>query len=322
MVQCATFGVFLDQTLHLNKFSDPQITAKGEMRASVPFRALNTLWFNTGTLCNLACAHCYIESNPKNDRLAYLSVPDVVHYLDEIRELGWDTREIGFTGGEPLINPHIIPMLEVTLARGFDVIVLTNAFHVIGRHKQALLGLKDRYGDRLMLRVSLDHYSAELHDEERGPRAFEVTTRWLKWLSDEGFHIGVAGRQMWGESQERSRDGFKRLFDELGLRIDMASSRHFVLFPEMDGNMNVPEITVSCWSILNKNPDDVMCASSRMVVKRKDANEPVILACTLLAYDPQFEVGKSLSTMDRTVMLNHPHCAKFCVLGGASCSGN
>ena len=57
-----------------------------------------------------------------------------------------------------------------------------------------------------------------------------------------------------------------------------------------------------------------------MVVKRKGADRPAVLACTLLAYDEQFELGETLQEAERDVALNHPHCAKFCVLGGASCS--
>jgi hypothetical protein len=57
-----------------------------------------------------------------------------------------------------------------------------------------------------------------------------------------------------------------------------------------------------------------------MVVKRKGANKPAVLACTLLAYDPQFELGTTLAEAAGAVALNHPHCAKFCVLGGAACS--
>ena len=38
-------------------------------------------------------------------------------------------------------------------------------------------------------------------------------------------------------------------------------------------------------------PIEVMCASSRMVVKRKGAAAPVVLPCTLLPYDPAFEMG-------------------------------
>jgi len=45
-----------------------------------------------------------------------------------------------------------------------------------------------------------------------------------------------------------------------------------------------------------------------------------VLSCTLLAYDPQFEMGPRLADALGPVKLNHPHCATFCVLGGASCS--
>ena len=93
-----------------------------------------------------------------------------------------------------------------------------------------------------------------------------------------------------------------------------------VIFPEMDASVDVPEITESCWGILHKSPSDVMCATSRMVVKRKGAQSPVVLACTLLAYDERFELGATLREASGDVALNHPHCAKFCVLSGAACS--
>jgi len=89
----------------------------------------------------------------------------------------------------------------------------------------------------------------------------------------------------------------------------------------MDENADVPEITDACWGLLHKSPDDVMCAASRMVVKRKGAAHPLVVSCTLLAYDPRFELGRTLADADTGVSLNHPHCARFCVLGGASCSG-
>jgi hypothetical protein len=88
----------------------------------------------------------------------------------------------------------------------------------------------------------------------------------------------------------------------------------------MDASVEVPEITTACWDILGKSPDALMCASSRMVVKRKGAKKPSVLACTLLPYDPAFELGETLAAAEGPVALNHPHCAKFCVLGGASCS--
>src|SRR5215469_17380904 len=109
------------------KFRDPVLTAKGEQRATVGLKTLTTLWFNTGTLCNITCRNCYIESSPRNDRLAYLTAAEVACYLDEIATLQLGTTEIGFTGGEPFMNPEIVAMIEGTLARGFKVLVLTNA---------------------------------------------------------------------------------------------------------------------------------------------------------------------------------------------------
>ena len=64
----------------------------------------------------------------------------------------------------------------------------------------------------------------------------------------------------------------------------------------------------------------MMCASSRMVVVRKGNAQPSVMACTLLAYDQQFNLGASLAEAQKSVQLNHPHCASFCVLGGGSCS--
>jgi hypothetical protein len=57
-----------------------------------------------------------------------------------------------------------------------------------------------------------------------------------------------------------------------------------------------------------------------MVVKRKGADQPVGVSCTLLPNDAQFELGRTLRQANGTVPLNHPFCAQFCVLGGASCS--
>ena len=116
------------------------------------------------------------------------------------------------------------------------------------------------------------------------------------------------------------RAGFAALFATHNIPIDPSDPVRLMVFPEMDARVDVPEITEACWGILHKSPDDVMCASSRMVVKRRGDGTPVVLACTLLPYDPQFELGRTLKEASGAVPLNHPHCAKFCVLGGAACS--
>jgi len=302
------------------KFRDPRVTATGEPRASVPLAGLETLWFNTGTLCNIACLNCYIGSSPKNDALAYLTAAEVEACLDEVAALGLATREIGFTGGEPFMNREIVAMVEAALARGFEALVLTNAMRPMRRFEKPLLALRERHGERLTLRVSLDHHTAAVHDAERGAGGFAKSLDGLVWLARNGFALAVAGRRLPDESDAGARAAFQRLFDAHDLGIDAGDPARLVLFPEMDARVDVPEITEACWGILGKSPAEVMCATSRMVVKRRGAARPVVLSCTLLPYDERFEMGAALAEALGPVALNHPHCAKFCVLGGASCS--
>ena len=302
------------------KFRDPVWTAAGERRAHVELAALRTLWFNTGTLCNIACATCYIESSPTNDALAYLTALEVTDYLEQIARLGLPAREIGFTGGEPFMNRDIVLMLEASLERGFDTLVLTNAMRPLRRFEPDLARLVLRHGDRLTLRVSLDHHRPEIHEAERGPGTWEVAVAGLQWLASRGARIAIAARLLPGETDAQARAGFRDRLHGLGIHLDVTDPARLVLFPEMDATADTPEITEACWSILHKSPDSVMCASSRMVVHRRGEPGPRVVACTLLPYDSAFDLGATLAEASRPVALNHPHCARFCVLGGASCS--
>jgi uncharacterized Fe-S cluster-containing radical SAM superfamily protein len=313
------------------KFRDPDWTASGERRASVPLEALRTLWINTGSLCNIECRNCYIESSPENDRLAYITRAEVATFLDEIARDRLPTRVIGFTGGEPFMNPDILAMLNDALSRGHSVLVLTNAMQPMQRPRiqSGLLALREAHSARLVIRVSLDHYSRTLHEEERGVDTYDKTVEGIDWLAQNGFALALAGRTYCGESEDSLRAGYGRIAAERCWPIDASNAGQLVLFPEMDVRVDVPEITTACWGILHKSPSDVMCAGSRMVVKRKGAARPVVLPCTLLPYDPAFEMGATLAEAARAdggmfalgaVKLCHPHCAKFCVLGGGSCS--
>ena len=303
------------------KFKDPRLTAKGEPRARVAFERLETLWFNTGSLCNIACGHCYMESGPTNDALAYLTREHALAFLDEIQTQALPTREIGFTGGEPFMNKALPAMIADARERGFEVLVLTNAMKPLWNARGALADLKARFGAQgLTLRVSIDHATPARHEQERGPGSWAALERSVKWLNENGFTVDVAGRTLWEESEDQARRAYRDLFAAWDLDLDAFDPTRLVLFPEMDDLADVPEITTACWSILNVSPQAQMCATSRMVVWRKGEVAPKVVPCTLLPYDPAFDLGDTLSQADKSVALNHPHCAKFCVLGGASCS--
>jgi uncharacterized Fe-S cluster-containing radical SAM superfamily protein len=308
-----------DSLVPTAKFVDPDITAKGEARASVAWAGLKTLWFNTGTLCNITCANCYIESSPTNDRLVYLTRSDVEPYLDELTA----PAEIGITGGEPFLAPEIIGIFRAVLTRDHSLLVLTNAMRPMMRPRvqAGLVDLARQFPGKMTLRVSLDSHDAALHDAERGAGAFEEACKGLRWLADAGIGLAIAGRKALHEDEAAARAGYRELIAVLGLGLDADDPKQLVLFPEMIARDDPPEITTACWGILNTAPESIMCASQRMVVRRKGAPGPRVLACTLLVDDPAFDLGDTLAEATAApVKLNHPWCASFCVLGGASCS--
>ena len=211
---------------------------------------METLWLNTGTLCNLACKSCYIESSPRNDALIYLTLAEVDRFLGELSE----PIEIGFTGGEPFMNPDIVAMLESALSRGHRVLVLTNAMRPMRRHDEAVRALSQAFPGRLTLRVSLDHHSQAVHEAERGPRTWDRAIAGLRWVADAGISYAVAGRLLPRETEGEARSGYARLFEGLGLSLDAENPAALVLFPEMDATADVPEISEGCWNVLGLSP--------------------------------------------------------------------
>jgi len=304
------------------KFQNYLKTAENKDRAYVDMFKLETLWINSGTLCNIECVNCYIESSPKNDRLVYISYDEVCTYLDEIESEKMGTQEIGITGGEPFMNRDMIKIMEECLKRGFNLIMLTNAMQPMQRKMvtESLLRLNKQYKSQLTMRVSVDHFKQEMHEEERGKHTWPYMLKGLKWLSDNDFTIDIAGRTRWGENEQALRDGFATLFKDNNININAQDKKQLVLFPEMDEKTEVPEITTECWDILNIKPKEIMCSNSRMIVKRKGADKPAVIACTLLPYEDEFEFESTLKESSKRVYLNHTHCSKFCVLGGGACS--
>ena len=301
------------------KFSNKQYTISGEKRAYVNFNGLKTLWFNTGTLCNLSCKDCYIESSPRNDRLLYLSHEDVCKYLNEIETSNINCKSIGITGGEPFMNKDIIKIISTCLNKDRELLILTNAMQPLQNKKCMLLNFQKN--KNLKFRISLDHYTKEKHEKIRGKNSWDKTINGVIWLHNNNFNISIASRSLY-ENEKLLRKGYKNLFEQLNLNLDACNNNDLVLFPEMNNLTDTPEITTACWSLLGVNPNNLMCSNSRMIVKRKENNKTHVVACTLLPYTKEYDYGEDLNNSFKTTYLNHPHCSKFCVLGGANCINN
>jgi len=215
------------------------------------------------------------------------------------------------------MNKDILKMIEYSLSKNFKVLVLSNAMRPMLNKKEDLLKLNHK---NLTIRVSIDHYQKEKHEEIRGKNTFDVMMEGLQWLNSNNFNYTLATRLLWGEQEDLLRDNFNQFISNYNLKLNAKSEHQLVTFAEMDEKADTPEITTACWNILGKNPDNIMCSWSRMVVKKKGVQKPSVIACTLLPYEDEFDLGHTLTNSLQKIYLNHKHCSKFCVLGGSSCS--
>ncbi len=178
--------------------------------------ALDTLWLQvTGTLCNIACLHCFITCGPKNHQHEMMTVEQVCNTLIEAQQQG--VREYYFTGGEPFLHPNIRALILMTLAQG-PLSILTNGI-LIDDEMAAWLG--DVFRDApysLDLRVSLDGYTAEDNDPIRGNGTFERIIAGIKRLASHGVNPVITVTEVRpGMGQAHERATFINFVRSLGI---------------------------------------------------------------------------------------------------------
>ena len=186
------------------KFSDPDVTAKGERRARVGLAGASARCGSTPAACATSPAAIAISTRAPTTTGSLISpAPRRPPSSTRSRAIAWPVREIGFTGGEPFMNPDIIDMLGDALSRGFSVLVLTNAMQPMlrPRIRDGLTALRDAHGNRLALRVSLDHYSRELHDTERTAGLVRQDGRRHRLAGARRLHPGAGGADLLGRER-------------------------------------------------------------------------------------------------------------------------
>src|SRR5262244_336964 len=123
---------------------------------------LDHLWFQVaGTVCNLTCRHCFISCSPYNHTFGFLDLDTVRRALDESVRLG--VKEYYFTGGEPFLNPDMVPILELTLRYG-PATVLTNGTVFKEEWLTRLARAEAESPYSLEVRVSIDGFTAQEND--------------------------------------------------------------------------------------------------------------------------------------------------------------
>lgn len=142
------------------------------------------LWAYTNFDCNLACLYCCAESSPKAD--ARRLSPEVARTaFAEFAALGG--RELFLTGGEPFMHPELGALVEA--GAGLERTILTNAMvFAKGRRRETLESL-DR---SVVLQVSLDSATPELHDRQRGSGSWARALDGIALATSLGFRVRVA----------------------------------------------------------------------------------------------------------------------------------
>jgi len=269
----------------------------------VPSVSLDTLWFQVaGTLCNLKCTHCFISCSPTNHNHGMLTLEQVRERLREAAELG--VREYYFTGGEPFLNPEMLPILEATLAQG-PASVLTNGLPLTPEKCGKLKDLSDRSEYSLEIRISIDGYTEEVNDPIRGAGTFRKILEGVRNLAGAGLNPVITVTEACEEAA--SQEGRARFLDWMrGIGLEKPRLKILSLF--RIGAEERRLRAYESWETLRgrrltvEEVERLQCSSCRMVTSKG------VYVCPILIEEPGAKMGETLAKTLRPFELAYPSC--------------
>lgn len=284
------------------------------MPPHVPLIALDTLWFQVaGTICNIACTHCFISCSPKNHAHEMMSLAVVQRHLDDARKLG--VREYYFTGGEPFMNRDLLPILEATLRQG-PATVLTNGMLLRAEVCRKLRELFDASEYSLDIRVSLDGFDAASHDAIRGNGVWDRVMIGLRNLAEAGLNpVITVTTAAEGVASAEGRTRFLELIRSFGF----SRPRLKVLSLFRIGAEETRSRAYESWerltqeSLTNEEAAVLQCSSCRMVTSKG------VYVCPILIEEPQARMGDTLAETLTSFPLDYGAC-HTCWVDGVTCT--
>jgi AdoMet-dependent heme synthase len=279
----------------------------------VALRTLDTLWFQVGgTVCNLACTHCFVSCSPTNHTHEMMSLDEVRRHLGEAAALG--AREYYFTGGEPFLNPDMEAILAETLEVG-PATVLTNGLLLDPERCARLKDLADRSDYSLDLRVSIDGWDAATNDPIRGAGTFDRILAGVLHLAQAGLNPVVTVTAVWEEAgSDAGKERFFALLRSLGIerpRLKVLPVFQIGAEAERAGAYESWQ-RLRAGDALEEGWDHLQCSSCRMVTDQG------IWVCPILVNEPAGKMGETLADSLGPFSLEHPACWT-CHVYGVSC---
>jgi sulfatase maturation enzyme AslB (radical SAM superfamily) len=280
---------------------------------SAPMQGLDTVWFQVaGTVCNLACAHCFISCSPTNHAHAMLDASTVERFLAEAEGLG--AREYYFTGGEPFLNPELTAILEAALRRG-PATVLTNGTLITRRRAEDLKALAEGSPYSLDIRLSLDGFDAAANDRIRGPGTFARILEAIGHLAAAGINPVITVTEACAEAADASgRAGLLVRLRELGLdkpRLKVMPLLRLGAETARTHGYGEAE-TLAGMELTAADAEALQCASGRMVTAKG------VYVCPILIDAPDARMGATLAESLRPFPLRHRAC-HTCHAEGLNC---
>lgn len=198
------------------------------------------LWLYTNFDCNLHCDYCCVRSSPTTPRRE-LGLAHVQRIAREAAELG--VQEIFVTGGEPFLLEDIGDIL-LSCAAAAPTTVLTNGMLFAGRRIESLQALPH---DRIVLQISLDSATPELHDLHRGAGTWARTREGIQRARALGFRVRLAATV----STDAEAEEFRQFLDEEKIAAEDRVIRRIALRGSASEGVAVsradivPEITIT-----------------------------------------------------------------------------
>jgi molybdenum cofactor biosynthesis enzyme MoaA len=279
----------------------------------VPLLALDTLWFQVaGTVCNIACTHCFISCSPKNHSHEMLTLSDVETRLAEARALG--VREYYFTGGEPFMNRDLLPMLEAALKQG-PASVLTNGMLLRKEVCRRLRELADESDYSLDIRVSLDGFDRETHDAIRGQGVWDRVMIGLGNLAEAGINPVITVTD--ATDGVRSEDGRRRFLDLIrswGFQKPRLKTLPLFRIGAEEKRTRAYEDWERLTSdyLSDSDAEVLQCSSSRMITSKG------VYVCPILIETAEARMGDTIAETLRPFPLRYGAC-HTCWVEGVSC---
>ncbi len=139
--------------------------------------------WNITRRCNLRCIHCYAHA--KNQEFENeLTLEEGKQLMDDLSEFGCPV--VLFSGGEPLMHPHLVELASYAVEKGMRAVISTNGTLITREIAKDLKAVGLSY-----VGISLDGME-DIHDKFRGCKgAFKAALEGVENAQNEGIKVGL-----------------------------------------------------------------------------------------------------------------------------------